>query len=839
MIGFHYKTLKLFPGKTMQITRNNHYVPIWYQKRFLSAGKSFLHYLDFCPEEKELIDGRIVTMNRHYWLPPQKCFCVEDLYTTSFLGFHNDEIERFLFGAIDTKGALALRALVEEDMPNLYRHYMKFFEYIDAQKLRTPKGLDWIKTKYPQLSQLELMYEMQSLRQMHSTMWLEAVREIVSAEESEVKFLISDHPVTIYNSLCSPASSHCEYPNDPSITLNGSQTIFPLDLNHCLIFTNLEYAKDPENTDLMTNRTNARHFGQTLSRFDTMIRKRKLREDDVKAINYILKARARRFIAAGVKEWLYPELTIKQPWNQIGKTLFPPVNELHRFGGEIYVGYEDGSTSYQDAFGRTIGDIPYLKKKRPKSKIGRNDPCLCGSGKKYKKCCECVPQEDRPLTTEYSIRERNIMFFNAVTNILGHRKTWEDVRRELSDKQVVDIHGCYGSLWPKDTNLIDFLPKPDTRVLRALYTGLIDPRVILTNVVHLSLYYDEIILVSPFTNPACVKEKFSPTHSPTQYKEDTIKNTLLLLQLFPFIAANIVNMIPDPSDFNPAFKRTVYNMAKYRTKKWKPDTIGMSDIELFCKEDYLRMIMSFSDDIIRRDISLSSPGLSKDEVEATLDYIKKQQIADPLALLQDKMPGERHGQLNKISLSPNLELALFIAQNTGSFIYTDNEYRWAEILWSVIDGGNELKPSKWEPLMQCFNNLKFIFFSKIDPLEILRIRGTEKFVNFRNVLRKTINHIQKDDNPSESLIKSITDNLMEAHTKLQLECESIERKLNTREEVPVELECFSFYRSFDCRIPLKGFGLNTVQRLLVAYGGHKYSASVPMAMFIEKLKRGN
>jgi hypothetical protein len=21
-------------------------------------------------------------------------------------------------------------------------------------------------------------------------------------------------------------------------------------------------------------------------------------------------------------------------------------------------------------------------------KIGRNDPCLCGSGKKYKKCCE-------------------------------------------------------------------------------------------------------------------------------------------------------------------------------------------------------------------------------------------------------------------------------------------------------------------------------------------------------------------------------------------------------------------------------------------------------------------
>jgi hypothetical protein len=26
-------------------------------------------------------------------------------------------------------------------------------------------------------------------------------------------------------------------------------------------------------------------------------------------------------------------------------------------------------------------------------KIGRNDPCPCGSGKKYKKCCEAADQQ--------------------------------------------------------------------------------------------------------------------------------------------------------------------------------------------------------------------------------------------------------------------------------------------------------------------------------------------------------------------------------------------------------------------------------------------------------------
>ncbi len=36
--------------------------------------------------------------------------------------------------------------------------------------------------------------------------------------------------------------------------------------------------------------------------------------------------------------------------------------------------------------GRVIGRDPY---RRDEPKVGRNDPCACGSGKKYKKCCGC------------------------------------------------------------------------------------------------------------------------------------------------------------------------------------------------------------------------------------------------------------------------------------------------------------------------------------------------------------------------------------------------------------------------------------------------------------------
>ena len=43
---------------------------------------------------------------------------------------------------------------------------------------------------------------------------------------------------------------------------------------------------------------------------------------------------------------------------------------------------ENGEWRFLDAQGIQVGPI-----RRSEPKLGRNDPCLCGSGKKYKKCC--------------------------------------------------------------------------------------------------------------------------------------------------------------------------------------------------------------------------------------------------------------------------------------------------------------------------------------------------------------------------------------------------------------------------------------------------------------------
>jgi uncharacterized protein YecA (UPF0149 family) len=35
----------------------------------------------------------------------------------------------------------------------------------------------------------------------------------------------------------------------------------------------------------------------------------------------------------------------------------------------------------------TVNEIRGLVRAKEQNKIGRNDPCFCGSGKKFKKCC--------------------------------------------------------------------------------------------------------------------------------------------------------------------------------------------------------------------------------------------------------------------------------------------------------------------------------------------------------------------------------------------------------------------------------------------------------------------
>lgn len=89
------------------------------------------------------------------------------------------------------------------------------------------------------------------------------------------------------------------------------------------------------------------------------------------------------------------------------------------------------------------------------TKTGRNDPCPCGSGKKYKRCCMAIKDAEAPatwsdgentrvllkgekpsqieldkLTAEYQMQIKNSPYWNEIVEQYGEKKA-EELLREF------------------------------------------------------------------------------------------------------------------------------------------------------------------------------------------------------------------------------------------------------------------------------------------------------------------------------------------------------------------------------------------------------------------------
>ncbi|WP_421860793.1 DUF4238 domain-containing protein [Marinobacter salarius] len=727
----------------MSKTRNNHFVPEWYQKGFMEEGSNQLCHLKQRVIERP--DGTLKRLSSKKWQTAAQRFYQKDLYSTFFGEVVNDEIEQKLFGLIDDNGSKAVRAFLTDDQSEWHYAFQDLFIYLDAQKLRTPKGLDWIKSKYPELSQLQLMMEMQSLRSAHCTLWSEAVHELVSAEDSDTKFIISDHPVTVYNSACPPSSDLCEYPNDPDISLNGSQTIFPLDKNRCLILTNLDYAREPDRTNPLKQRINATRFRKSMVKTIDFINTRKLSADEVTKINHVIKSRAQSSVAAGKEEWLYPENDLNCEWSEIGKALQPPKEEIFRFGGELYAKFEDGSVYYQDAYGRTSPQNDHLNKSVDERKLGRNEHCGCGSGQKYKNCCMNVPAELRTTWEVASIRERNLAFCRCIRNVLGldNGKTWLDVRRELSSDQIKEIYGFFSVLWPRETDVFSLLPKPDGK-FRGLYTGQLDIRVIGAYALPMASFFDEYLIQNPIMNPNNVNPEFSPLKSPEAFKYQALKDLLFMLELEPYIGLGLVNLIPDPGDHDAVLMRSMMEMARDRRDSER----------LICERDMSSSFALTTEDLLNSTAMLPRKariGLLKDQfgmppadAEKAIEELESLAEASPLMLLQEVKPG-KGGQFIQTRMAPNYDMALFLGQVTGSVLVTDSGTRWQQ-LTRAQHRNQGFVAYPWKSVFKGFKTIP-IDYEIIDTFE----KSQGAFSKTRDLMKSADLMVMNDDQDNSKL----------------------------------------------------------------------------------------
>jgi uncharacterized protein DUF4238 len=352
----------------MSVYRQNHYVPVWYQERFLppEIKEQKSYYLDLKPDTV-VSNGRPHKRAAVLRWGPKRCFKQQDLYTTRYGNWISTEIEEEFFGKVDAEARPALDYFANFTHPSAEADpFHQLMRYMSIQKLRTPKGLADLGERTRRVDKNHVLMALQELQQIFCSIWTECVWSIADASQSPTKLLLSDHPVTVYNQGCFPASDWCRNHRDPDIWLTGTHTVFPLTLDKVLILTNLSWARYPYSNPIK-KRPNPNPFRPAMFNFTQIQTKRMLVEDEVVAINHIIKSRAHRYVAAADKAWLYPEEKIgARRWDKFGKDyLLMPDPRSMTFSDQILIGYGEGRGSDAfDAYGQRPGQPGFDDKAR-------------------------------------------------------------------------------------------------------------------------------------------------------------------------------------------------------------------------------------------------------------------------------------------------------------------------------------------------------------------------------------------------------------------------------------------------------------------------------------------
>ena len=103
----------------------------------------------------------------------------------------------------------------------------------------------------------------------------------------------------------------------------------------------------------MRERPNSKLFRDAMFSFLDIQTHRQLSEEEVLCMNYITKTRARRYVAARDKAWLYPEAGLKdRHWHRfVDDLLLMPAPRSMKFVNQIIVGYEGGGSLVADEYG--------------------------------------------------------------------------------------------------------------------------------------------------------------------------------------------------------------------------------------------------------------------------------------------------------------------------------------------------------------------------------------------------------------------------------------------------------------------------------------------------------
>jgi len=429
------------------------------------------------------------------------------------------------------------------------------------------------------------------------------------------------------------------------------------------------------------------------------------------------------------------------------------------------------------------------------SKIGRNQPCPCGSKTKYKNCCfgkiDWQKLLAEPLSEAYrhlSLRGKNIAFINAIAAALQldsiqSDAEYKDLKRACSPRAVQEIYSIIPEVWP-DLDDYERCIQSEAGTVAALYVGEYEPEAVFSAVTRLSLYCDRIYLVDPFVNAQHIRDEYNPLVHPEQYRATTINFIFLWMSLSPWIDAGIVNFIRPLHDFIPGLFHEVLTLEKRRfddnpTLKEaleKEVSEHMERLHAMDGGDGEMILLMTPDDSLRefyRKMTTERPDLKPPVSEdGFISYVQKRR--DEHRYFVERLPGQT-GEIHLRSSGASYELAKRLCSLTNSHIVTSLRTRWKEIELDRESAGIDLQ--RWSPFAKALHESDLKILNAVPMKAALRLREENRLESLRLFFRKVWKNCRDPDEFSDVNSLNLSAELHGEVAKANEEWQKIDQQL--------------------------------------------------------------
>jgi hypothetical protein len=478
-----------------------------------------------------------------------------------------------------------------------------------------------------------------------------------------------------------------------------------------------------------------------------------------------------------------------------------------------------------------------------KDKIGRNDPCHCDSGKKYKNCCmdqdiqNGIVYYKKDISQpydKYSLNKNTLDFIEYIkSNLNISIDTKKDeilIPKKIPKSEIKRIYESVNTFFPHNINFQKICHEISMQPFSGYYWGSPDINSLSNYIARYSLYTPNIIITNPFCDLMIYHEKSSPLEKPEAWAQVTMNQALFLISLEQWIKNGIITVLPPIRWFEK-------DLHDDKLVKISNDRIGAYD-ELtknhLTSEAMLEMFKNFSPNEIESVIKIAyGNNVPKDLIKSIKDYSISEFNKNPLRYSWTK-PDEGHSSILKTGSGNSLESLLFTTSICNSYIlFGENVYRYEFDI--SLKKNKESENDSLTKLSRAFADLDFSFLNHVKLDFILKQREIGYLNNLRNLLIKIWESISNSKIvENKNLYQMFKDEIAEEYNNYKKDWKEINKNLlgnMTKAAIAGGIAILS--GQIDFKVALGGFAAFGIEELLRSYRKKKVLERLPMGVFLK------